>query len=291
MQKRKLELAPILIIFILLVNLAFVSAIITGRIGNAEMVLYPDFDGSKFESIEKTILVKNVNNISLNISLKTDTAGEEFIDIIDNEFRLAPGENRTARFKVQVKKTGTYTGRINVFFTPDEGNGIALPSKITVIAKEDSLENSNNNSADNSDLDLNDSDKGGITGNSIFSPLSNLSKTLIFLILTTIILIIILIYLFSLMSKKSKKTEDKSTESAEELIQEIKKDKEEKTENKPDTNEAITAHITQTQGISPIAVKKPSSPYKRHTKTTKKISAKAKENPGIKSIEEKEKNE
>ena len=54
-------------IFIIILMLSFVSSVyaITGSIGNARMILRPEIG----DSIEKSILVKNVNDIAVDIEL------------------------------------------------------------------------------------------------------------------------------------------------------------------------------------------------------------------------------
>ena len=55
-----MNLKIISIIFALLLVLNFASAI-TGSIGNARMVLRPEVEEGKVTTIEKSVLVKNVN--------------------------------------------------------------------------------------------------------------------------------------------------------------------------------------------------------------------------------------
>ncbi len=115
-----------------------VSAV-TGSIGNGKMVLYPEVNGWTNTVIPKTILVNNVNDIPVNITLKLDSNASDFIELVDETFILEAGESKKAEIVIKVKKEGTYEGRVNVFFKPVEGNeaGVVLSSTIVVIAKKD----------------------------------------------------------------------------------------------------------------------------------------------------------
>jgi len=145
----------IIISVIILINITFVSAI-TGSMGNAKMILYPEVNGFTTTIIEKSILTKNVNDIPINVTLQVDEAGKEFLELIDESFTLPAGEEKKAEFLVKVRKEGTYNGKINVFFSPFEGKepGVVLSSNIIVIAKKDqNYEEIDEGSEDVEDID------------------------------------------------------------------------------------------------------------------------------------------
>jgi hypothetical protein len=135
-MKRSLVLA--FAILLLITSSVLVSAI-TGSMGNARMILYPEVNGWTNTVIEKSIAVSNVNDVALNITLMTDENATKFIEIIDKTFILQPGEDMKAHFNVKVRKEGTYEGTINVFFKPAEGTegGVVLSSTVIVIARKD----------------------------------------------------------------------------------------------------------------------------------------------------------
>src|SRR3989338_4464160 len=119
------------LIVVLLISIVSVSAI-TGSIGNAKMILsktlYPELgtlDGKKTVTIEKSILVKNVNDVPVNVTLEADADGEKFIN---NGF---PDEKK-AVFQIRIKKKGYYEGKINFFLKPLKKNqpGIVLTSTV-----------------------------------------------------------------------------------------------------------------------------------------------------------------
>lgn len=196
--KKAVYVLALVAIIVLLGNMFFVSAI-TGSMGNARMILYPEVNGWTNTVIEKSINVKNVNNASINITLVADENSTEFIDIIDESFILQPGEEKKAKFEIKVKKEGTYEGRINVFFKPVEGkeSGVVLSSTIIVIASkegayEEEVEEEVIEEEENSEI---------ITGN-IVNDKKGLSTTGKFLISSAVLLIIVLLLLSYLGSKK-----------------------------------------------------------------------------------------
>lgn len=118
------------IFLILLVSISFVSAI-TGSIGNARMILRAETG----DTIERSILVKNVNDVALDIDVFATGDLVDDITIKDSKFRLEAGEEKDAFFTIKVRKEGTSESRINVMFKPEEGNGVGLSSTVIVIAE------------------------------------------------------------------------------------------------------------------------------------------------------------
>ncbi len=119
-------------IFIIILMLSFVSSVyaITGSIGNARMILRPEIG----DSIERSILVKNVNDIAVDIELSTTGDLVEDIKIKDNKFRLNAGDEKKAFFTIDVRNSGTTETKINVKFIPiDGGNSVGLSSTIIII--------------------------------------------------------------------------------------------------------------------------------------------------------------
>ena len=123
-------------IFIIILMLSFVSSVyaITGSIGNARMILRPEIG----DSIEKSILVKNVNDIAVDIELSITGDLVEDIKIKDNKFRLNAGDEKKAFFTIDIRNYGTTETKINVKFIPiDGGNSVGLSSTIIIIPEEE----------------------------------------------------------------------------------------------------------------------------------------------------------
>lgn len=198
-MKMKRSLVFTFAILFLLANSVLVSAI-TGSMGNARMILYPEVNGWTNTVIEKSISITNVNDMPINITLALDSNATKFIELIDETFILQPEENKAAQFEIRVKKEGRYDGKINVFFRPVNGTegGVVLSSTIIVIAKKDQ-----GYEEDNTDTDTNpDTDNTGevdLGGEEKKPVLSNLVK---FWGASTLVLLLILLALLYILSKK-----------------------------------------------------------------------------------------
>ncbi len=152
---------------VIILSTEFASAV-TGSIGNAKMVLYPEV-GFFGINIEKYILVKNVNEIPLNISLKS---GGDIIGMVkfdEEAFVLQPNEEKKAYFTIHVSEPGNYDGRIDVFFTPDnkEEAGVVLSSIIVIRAEDGGFIGSSgeDDSELEDDEDIEQEDLGTLSGN------------------------------------------------------------------------------------------------------------------------------
>jgi len=181
----------------LILSMTLLASAITGKIGNARVVLYPIVE-SGGTSIDRTILVINDNDVEVNVSLQIGE-NSSLIEIIDKNFVLQPGEQTEARFKINLKKAGDYEQRINVLFAPfsGKGAGVALSSTIIIHATGES---------DNSDIVDNADNGESVTGDAVslgdfVSDEKN--KWLIIASVSTLILLSLLIVLLFL-SRKNK---------------------------------------------------------------------------------------
>ena len=122
----------VMILFLVIILGAIETSAITGNIGNARMVLYPEV-GLFGTSIEKTILVSNINDEAINVSLVADSNISEITKIIDENFILQPDEQKDARIVLNINKVQNYDGRINIFFKGlEDKNSVVLSSNIVV---------------------------------------------------------------------------------------------------------------------------------------------------------------
>lgn len=130
-MKLKWTVAVFIILIFFSYSISLVNAI-TGSIGNARMVLRVN-TGDK---VEKYVLVKNVNEVPVNIELIKSGDLADYIEIKENNFTLAPGQDRKVYFTIDIREPGTSESKINVKFSPKEvGNGVGLSSTIIVIAE------------------------------------------------------------------------------------------------------------------------------------------------------------
>ncbi|MBI2629790.1 hypothetical protein HYW76_01685 [Candidatus Pacearchaeota archaeon] len=177
-----------LVLALILVSSAPVFGI-TAALGNARMVLYPEVGTTLY----KTILVKNMNDVSVNITLTVDEEIREVVEAIDNEFILLPGEERNAQIKINARKAGDYSGKVRVFFKADKGAGVGLASEIIIRAGSGVPNNSQNDSSD-------------ITGDNIITSDDEKSSNItIFAIISTIVLFVLLLVLITLKKNKEGK--------------------------------------------------------------------------------------
>ncbi len=163
---------------------------ITASIGNARMIL----NATTGDTIEKYILVKNVNNVAINIEVNASGDLEKYITVKDTKFTLAPGEEKQAYFTIRAAKEGTTESNINVKFTPLDGkNGVGLSSTVIVVAR-------GKESSSWLDWLTGDNNSTAATGNAGSEEKS--SPIVIGLIVTSIIFIILLILLMVYAKKK-----------------------------------------------------------------------------------------
>jgi hypothetical protein len=183
-----------LILALFILASSFASAL-TGSIGNARMILKAEAG----DVIEKYVLVKNVNNESININISVSGDLADYVDLDKESFVLQPGEEKKAYFTIEAKKPGQYETKINVQFSPLEtGNGVGLSSTVilNVYGKGEMPEEEEESS------DGNITDNGiGIIGSLIGE--KKLNPAIIILPITTVVLLGL--FLFILIKKRNRK--------------------------------------------------------------------------------------
>ncbi len=207
---KKIGICLVLIaLIIVLVGSVFA---ITGSLGNARMVLR----AKTGETIEKNILIKNVNNETVNIAMIPGGDLKDDITIKEANFTLQPGEQKQAPISIKVRKVGTTESKIIILFTPLSGkNGIGLSSTIIVVAEngtgfpDEPATDNNTNITNNTDNKVN-----GTTYTNTIAKLTSKLPTLNFngmnfivigLLSTTVVVIILLIVLYVYARRKMKK--------------------------------------------------------------------------------------
>lgn len=121
---------------------AYVSAV-TGSIGNSRMII----NAKTGDVIERTILVRNVNNISVAVEMYSDGDLASDLTIKNANFTLGPGEDKKVNVSIKVTKEGSTETRVNVRFTGvGEKGGVGLTSTIIINAEKGSYFNFGNGS-------------------------------------------------------------------------------------------------------------------------------------------------
>lgn len=131
MEKMRVKTHVVLVFaFLLAISLAYCASALTASIGNSRMVLRLDVN----EEIEKSILVKNVNDVPVTISVFASGDLEKNVKLEDKNFTLNAGEERNVFFKIKAAKAGTTETNINIQFMPEEGNSVGLSATVIIIA-------------------------------------------------------------------------------------------------------------------------------------------------------------
>ncbi|MCX6711528.1 MAG: hypothetical protein NT139_00625 [Candidatus Woesearchaeota archaeon] len=196
----------IIISLILVLLIIPIANAITGSIGNAKAIIKTEVIPGETTVLERTILVKNVNDIPLNITLEPDDVLKDIIEIFDEKFVLQPGEEKKARFNLNIERPGTYDGRISVFFTPgNKEAGVVLASNLIINAygegdfpEEQPVENTTiENNPEEIPEETNKDNESGVKvslgGEKVTSSSkSSISGNLIFIIIMIIILLLII---------------------------------------------------------------------------------------------------
>ena len=193
-----------IISLILILLLIPVANAITGSIGNAKAIIKTEVEPGKTTVIERTILVKNVNNVSLNITLEPDEGLKDIVQLIDEKFVLQPKEEKKAKFNLNIDRPGNYSGRISVFFSPGTKEaGVVLASSLIINAygkgdfpAENIEENVTENNVNETVVEEPKNDNGtGVKvslGGGKVTSFSKENSTLIFIIVMIVILLLII---------------------------------------------------------------------------------------------------
>jgi|SRR3989344_4586407 len=170
------------------------ASALTGSIGNARMLLKAEVG----DNIEKYVLVKNVNDIAVNIKMSVAGDLEKDLKLNEESFVLSPGEEKRAYFTIKARKAGTYETRILVQFSAEgEKTGVGLSSTILLsVYGEGELPEE----AEEVDGEEDEENNSEITGRIIGEVKTNL---IIILPITTLVLLVI--FLFVLIKTRNRK--------------------------------------------------------------------------------------
>lgn len=204
-----------ILVALILLSPEFTTAI-TASLGNSRMTLRAAPD----EIVEKSILVKNVNDVPLTINVSTSGELADNIIIKEKTFRLNPGEEKKMIFTIKAEEEGKTESKINFGFNPDEGNGIGLSSVITFLSDEEykggntiepneDEETPAEENTDEEEIPTQETNNGNFSGTNLFSKIANAR----FLIISSLFFLAILIVLyFFYLTKSSSSKEEKKDE-------------------------------------------------------------------------------
>ena len=116
----------VLVLFLLLVLIPVSYALVAYN-ANARMTLYTAVPDGGIATIERTILVKNVNDVPVIVTLEPDNHLAKIMQILDTGFVLQVNESKKAGFRMEIPSGGVYQGRIAVSFKPEDPDSKATP--------------------------------------------------------------------------------------------------------------------------------------------------------------------
>jgi len=130
MNKKILSGAVAMIFVVLFIASVFAT---TARIGNSRMILKAGVG----ETVERYILVLNVNEVDVTIQLSTTGDLADNVVLEEESFVLKPGEEKKAFFTIRADQESQSMTKINVAYNPEEGSGVGLTSTIILLAAEE----------------------------------------------------------------------------------------------------------------------------------------------------------
>lgn len=191
----------------LVLFLPFISAL-TVSIGNSRMVLRI----APGEEIERSILVKNINDVPVTIKLIVNGDLEGSIKLREESFILQAGEEKDAFFTVQPKEAGSTETKINVGFYPEDGNAVGLTSTIVVIADE-KYAGQNTPAEEQSGEEMKEETSGNPKETNTKSRIKRFLTPTTFIISFFVLAFLLIILFFYSLLKKEKVKENKSEKS------------------------------------------------------------------------------
>ena len=203
MERKGLALS-LIVVLIIVIAMSSASAL-TGSIGNARMIIH----AKTGEQVEKYVLVKNVNDVSVDIQIEKEGNLSKYIRLKETNFIIPAGGEKKAEFTIGIADEGTSEGRLNIKFSSvGEKNGVGLSSTIIVVAEKGTAleweEETNQTSL-----------IGDVINDSIKNPDGNYNMIMIAALITIALAIVLLGLIF--ISKKRAGKEKGFNESGQEI--------------------------------------------------------------------------
>ena len=188
----------LILLALLLVCTSLVSAL-TASIDNTKMII----KASQGTTIEKYILVKNINDVDVNIELSVSSSLRKVITLQERYFTLAPGSGKKAYFEIDIPDLKTKEGTIDILFSPGSGEKDVLISSTISIFPQPPQEKKNIKSTTS---EIQDSKKETSIND---KNINNKNQFILTGSLTTILILLALFFLLVLSSYKKRVKEDK----------------------------------------------------------------------------------
>jgi hypothetical protein len=123
------------VLFVVMLSVSSVLAI-TARLQNGRAVLRADEVGEVFDRYVTPI---NSNDVPVTVDIYPSGDLVDDVNVLDNNFVLQPGEEKRARFTIKASRGGATETKINVVFTPEDGDPVGLAATLVIIAPNDGL--------------------------------------------------------------------------------------------------------------------------------------------------------
>jgi len=128
-------------VMILILTILFTPSVLglASSYGESKVILKPEVPEGETVQIERSIRVKNVNDIPIKVTFEPTENFKKIATMIDEEVVLQPGELKRGNFIITLRSGGTYEGRIMMTFSPldpdSKESSIGASSQITIYAQ------------------------------------------------------------------------------------------------------------------------------------------------------------
>src|SRR3989339_686617 len=97
------------LIILVLICLLLIPSVysLTASIGGGRAIVRVNASPEEPAILERTLLIQNKNEIAVKTILKVDEKFEKFVNIIDKEIELQPGESKKARYVLTMDRGGS----------------------------------------------------------------------------------------------------------------------------------------------------------------------------------------
>src|SRR3989338_1414069 len=129
-MKKGITLFVFFAISLLVINSVYVSAVkITARLGEPRKIIRAETG----EEISRFVYVQNINEVPITIDLQPSGDLAQLLELNETQFVLQPNEDRKVYYTIKSLEPGTTETKINVRFTPPDGDGIGLTAVIVLL--------------------------------------------------------------------------------------------------------------------------------------------------------------
>lgn len=136
MTKTTMRIAYLLLFTLLLSAVAYS---LTASIGNGRAIVRINATPDNPAIFQRTIAVNNVNDIPVRINVTVDRDFDRFVEILNPEFVLEPGESEDVMLHLKFEGGGMFEGKFFISYLPaDPGeskNGVGLTATLIVLSE------------------------------------------------------------------------------------------------------------------------------------------------------------